>query len=79
MGNKELDLTAALSTLYRGGPELFRKKNEPNTFCPKKSCKMCNNFVELILLVLQRQKLAEIIVICKISTVFIGEKILLTL
>ena len=35
MGNKELELTAALSTLYRGGPELFREKNEPNTFCPK--------------------------------------------
>ena len=35
MGNKELELTAALSTLYRGGPELFRKKNEPNIFCPK--------------------------------------------
>ena len=35
MGNKELELTAALSTLYRGGPELFRKKNEPNTFGPK--------------------------------------------
>ena len=39
MGNKELELTAALSTLYRGGPELFRKKNEPNTFCPKNHAK----------------------------------------
>ena len=50
MGNKELELTAALSTLYRGGPELFRKKNEPNTFCPKnlaKCAKFCWDFANI--------------------------------
>ena len=68
MGNKELELTAALSTLYRGGPELFRKKNEPNTFCPKKSCKMCNNFVGFCHLVLKRQKLANIDNCCDLQS-----------
>ena len=47
MGNKELELTAALSTLYRGGPELFRKKNEPNTFCPKNLAKCVTNLLGL--------------------------------